>query len=362
MRILDRRGVHRHGRNALVCPSTASTSRIDSLYLKNLGRVVLGGLGVLTLFALPVVLLFAESIRARTRYLAGAIAILSIVPIHLLKIDKWPANAAFNATTSLAVERLNDLAARGMHLAAGRDSLRVVLTGAAVFGLLCVAFSFSAGERGRPLPEPEPSAISWPKLAVLLGPFSVAYILLIAAHIAFYDRYFMPLLVILLLVLTRYYQQRVRANLPLASALLIVLFSGFSLAATHDAFASYRGYAAAASEIQSGGVPATAILGPDQYEWWAELNKPGYINDPNPTFKGAYTARYGYFVPASCEKNLFYGILLGGYPDIQPAYAVSTNPRECGGQAAYPPVTYRTWIAPHVNTIYALRLPPTFPY
>lgn len=346
----------------LVNPESQVASGIDFLYLKNLGRVVLGGLGVLTLFALPVLLLFAGSLRARTRYMAGAVAILSIAPIHLLKIDKWPANAAFNAITSLAVERLNDLAAQGMHLAAGRDSLRIVLTGTTVFGLLCLAFSFSASERGRPLPEPEPSAISWPKLAVLLGPFSVVYILLVAAHIAFYDRYFMPLLVILLLVLTRYYQQRVRANLPLAAALLVVLFGGFSLVATHDAFASYRGYAAAVSEIQSDGVPATAILGPDQYEWWVELNTPGYINDPHPTFKGAYIARYGNFVPASCDKNLFNGLLLGGYPDIQPAYAVSPNPHECGGQVAYPPVTYRTWITPHVNTIYALRLPPSFPY
>jgi hypothetical protein len=172
----------------------------------------------------------------------------------------------------------------------------------------------------------------------------------------------MPLLVILLLVLARYYQQRVKANLPWASVLPIVLFGGFSLVATHDAFASYRGYAAAASEIQSGGVPATAILGPDQYEWWAELNTPGFINDPHPAIKGAYIARYGNFVPASCEKKLFNGILLGGYPDIQPAYAVSTNPRECGGQVAYSPVTYRTWISPHENTIYALRLPPSFPY
>jgi hypothetical protein len=354
--------MHWFAHQPLVNPGSQVPSRIDSLYLKNLGRVVLGSLGVLTLFALPVLLLFAGSLRTRTRYLAGAIAILSIAPIYLLKIDKWPDNAAFNAITSLAVERLNDLAAQGMHLAAGRDSLRIVLTGAAVFGLLCLVSSFFASERDRTLPEREPSAISWPKLAVLLGPFSVAYILLIAGHVAFYDRYFMPLLVILLLVLTRYYQQRVSANLPWASVLLVVLFGGFSLVATHDAFASYRGYAAAASEIQSGGVLATAILGPDQFEWWTELNLPGYINDPHPTFKGAYTARYGFFVPANCEKNLFYGILLGGYPDIQPEYAVSANPRECGGQVAYPPVTYRTWIAPQVNTIYALRLPPSFPY
>src|ERR1700734_1442188 len=49
-------------------------------YLTNVGRVVLGGTGDLTLYSLPVLLMFAASLRLRSRVLAAAAAILSIAP------------------------------------------------------------------------------------------------------------------------------------------------------------------------------------------------------------------------------------------------------------------------------------------
>jgi hypothetical protein len=64
-------------------------------------------------------------------------------------------------------------------------------------------------------------------------------------------------------------------------------------------------------------------------------------------------------VPANCDRGLYFLILLGSTPSIQPAYAVSLNPQECGGQVAFPPVEYSTWIAPRTNWIYAVRLPPS---
>ena len=351
--------MHWFAHQPLVNPESQFHNRAESLYLRNLGRVVLGGVGDLALFALPVLGCFAGALRARTRGMAAAGAILAAIPMHLLKIDKWPVNAAFNAITSDTVLRLNEIAARATGREAARGGLRFLLTAAAVFGLLCLGGALFTSRRNRS-PQRETNAVSWRQLAILLVPFGAAYILLVAMHIAFYDRYFMPLLFIVLLALTRFYQQRVRAHLPWPAVLLIVLFGGFSLIATHDAFAAYRGYQAAAGEIESSGVPATAILGPDQFEWWAELSMPGYVSGVNAPASGAYVARHGDFVPADCNKNLFTGILLGGFPDLQPAYALSLNPRECGGQIAYPPVIYRTWIAPRVNTIYAVRLPAAF--
>ena len=49
-----------------VDPESQLPSAIDSLYLKNLGRVVLGGLGVLTLCALPVLLLMYAATKYAT--------------------------------------------------------------------------------------------------------------------------------------------------------------------------------------------------------------------------------------------------------------------------------------------------------
>lgn len=344
-------------------PVSPIPHRIDLDFLKNGGRVVLGGGGVLTMYALPVLLLFAGALRSWKRRLAAAlVALLAIVPIHLLKIDKWPVNAAFNVITFHTADRLNDLAAAAIHLAAARSSLRFLLTGAVVFGLLCLVLFCIERAPMRPLPTERPvsqqkdTAISWQKLGVILGPFSAAYLFFVVVAFVLYDRYFLPLLAILLLLLVRFYQEKQKDRLSWACILLIVLFAGFSLTATHDDFALSRSYAATAAEIRLSGVPATAILGPQAMEGWAELEKAGHLHPPTVrTAEAVLTPEKG--VPANCDKVLYSLILLGLTPSIQPAYAVSPNPKECDGQIAFAPVKYSTWIAPRTNWMYAVRLP-----
>jgi hypothetical protein len=226
-----------------------------------------------------------------------------------------------------------------------------------VFGLLCLILSCIKRPRALPGPQEEDRAISWQKLGLILGPFSVAYILFATVHGAFFDRYFLPLFAFLLLVLTRYYQQTIQANLTRAWILPIVLFAGFSLVSIHDAFARYRGFIAAAGEIRSSGVPATAILGPEPYEGWTQLEKEGRLNYSSNVSQNPSPPQSEEAVPANCDKDLYFLILLGYVPSIQPAYAVSLNPNECGGQVAFSPVMYRTWVAPRTNWIYAVRLP-----
>lgn len=337
---------------------------IDLDFLKNGGRVVLGGAGILTMYALPALLPFAGALRIwKRRAAAAAVALLAIIPIHLLKIDKWPVNAAFNVITFHSVDRLNDLAVAAIHLAAARSSLRLLLTGAVVFGLLCLVLSCFERAPARPLPaanavpQQENTAISWQKLGVILGPFSAAYLFFVVMAFAIYDRYFLPLLAILLLVLVRFYQEKQKARLSWACILLIAVFAWFSLTATHDDFALSRGYVATDAEIRSSGVPATAILGPQALEGWAQLEKVGYLHSPRTVPKAGSVSESGQGVPANCDKGLYFLLLLGMTPAIQPAYAVSPNPKECGGEIAYPPVKFGTWLAPRTNWMYAVRLP-----
>jgi hypothetical protein len=345
-------------------PYSAPAPILDKLgfdLLKNFGRVVFGGAGVLALFALPVLLFFAGSLRSWRRPASAAVAILAIAPIHLLKIDKWTARAASNAIATPTFERLNAIAAQGIRLAAARYGLPMLLTGATVFGLLCLVLCCFERRQGRPDAQAEAAPISWQKLGVILGPFSAAYVALLAAQYVLFERYFLPLLAILLLVLTRFYQERVQAKLPVASVSLIFLFGAFSVVATHDKFAQYRGYATAIDELRAGGTPATAILGPWEFGSWTEVEKAGYLNDSRIRVpKGAYVLQPARDLPANCTPGFFGS--LEAMPALQPTYAVSPNPQECGGTVAYPPVTYRTWIAPRINTIYAIRLPPSFPH
>src|SRR5580698_3427260 len=130
--------------------------------VKNFGRVVLGGAGVLTLFALPVLLCFAGYLRSwRQRAMAAVAAVLALLPIHWIKIDKWPANEAFDAITTSTFERLNAIAAQAIHLDAARYGLRVLLTGAMVFGLFCLALCGFERSREHSATQPEAAAISW---------------------------------------------------------------------------------------------------------------------------------------------------------------------------------------------------------
>jgi hypothetical protein len=105
-------------------------------------------------------------------------------------------------------------------------------------------------------------------------------------------------------------------------------------------------------------VPAEAIVGlwPREYDFWTQVEQAGYINDPRIEVpRGAYVPQP---VPAYSRDCIADATFFDLAPQIKPAYLVSLDPGQCGGQAAFPPVAYHTWIAPHTNWVYALKLPP----
>ena len=42
---------------------------------------------------------------------------------------------------------------------------------------------------------------------------------------------------------------------------------------------------------------------------------------------------------------------------IHPVYGLSFDPSLCDGLAGFSPVTYHTWLAPHVTPIYVVKYP-----
>ena len=327
--------------------------RIDRKALNFLVKAGFKGVGQLALLALPVLLMFCGSIRSWNRRAAAVFGIgflcFAVSGIALKRAGKlhlWHAPFLRMTFTDIPFDRLSISGDQGLHHAVPRDSLGALLTGAVVLGILCMAACVFAGPNRRATFQHETSPISWPKLGTLLGFLGAAYIVILALdelrNGILYDRYLLPLLAILLLVLARYYQERVKAKLPRACVLLIVVFGAFSVAATHDEFALYRGYVSATDEIRSSGVPAEAIVGPWEYDWWTQIEKAGYINHPRIQVpRGAYLPQPVRVYPATCPSVLFRSLSLN-MPAIKPAYVVSINPGECGGQAAFPPVMYST--------------------
>ncbi len=338
-------------------------SGIDWEALKALAECGIYFPALLSALTLPVLVAFAGRLRAWNRRTAPVLAAASafMLPLIALILSGKMRIALSSATdymTNHTFERLDGTLSRVTHLGIAHIGLRYLVAGVAACGLLGVVSQLLAGKRAHQDSSREDNRISRQTIAVLLVPFSVVYVgLLASATLQFrvYDRYLLPMLPLLLLVMARYHQDAIETHLPLICVLFIGLAGGFSVVATHDKFALSRGYVQAVNEIRSTGVPTTAVLGPFESRAWSEVEKVGYVNENGIRVpQGLYQPQPPRALPADCPeyKTLYLT------PDFNPQYVIALNPTDCGGQVAFPPVMYRTWIAPHTNWIYFVRFPP----
>ena len=195
---------------------------------------------------------------------------------------------------------------------------------------------------------------SWKQLGILLAPFSIAYCLLLVPRASsregIFDRYLLPLLVVALLCLLRYYQEQVHSQLPQTTILLVAITAVYGVTATHNTFALYRARVALAAELSADGVADSAVDGGWEYNLGIELQHADHINFPSITIPAhAYTP-----VPAPppgrCQMLLYENT-----PHIHPLYGVSFDPNECYGPAPFTPVHYTRWLASKPGTLYVVR-------
>lgn len=193
--------------------------------------------------------------------------------------------------------------------------------------------------------------LPWSTLTMLLLPFSLAYSALLiprAAENSLYDRYLLPLLVVALVFLVRFYQERVTIRLPMTSIACIVIFALFGIAGMHDLFAMDRARLRATKELHAAGIPDTSFYGGFDYDGWTQIAYGGYINS-HLIIKPVH---------AHHEPSLFIKTRPCGYswaplfPIINPKYALSFNSTSCSGLSSLPPVSYKTWLPPFRGTIY----------
>ena len=108
------------------------------------------------------------------------------------------------------------------------------------------------------------TSISWGQLGVLLGPFTAAYLVLLAYRAAsvandntgvLFDRYSLGLLLVALICLVREFQDRIQPRFSLVSAVFIVIMAAYGVAITHNTFALYRARVAMAAELRAANSP-----------------------------------------------------------------------------------------------------------
>jgi hypothetical protein len=347
-------------RQPYAIPETLVPDGIDFKWVENVVAIALRGGAELALLLIPVLLMFVAPLRKADRrmvlvFVAGSLffASMGLILFFYHGLDHWLAPFLGNYVSARGVVDVQSI--MGERPVVLHYGLRVVLTVATVLGLVGLVTVFF-GNAPKLSSIPNKPALSWGDLGAILAPFSVAYAALVAPRAAtggFYDRYLLPLLMLSLLVLARYWQERVRPDLPIASLVLIGIFGFFAIAATHDLFAMYRGYQVAIDELRSSGLPATAIRGSWENDGWTELEAVGYINERRIRIpRDAYVLQPITGFPAGCDGNSTDRV-----PAIKPIYALSFDPEQCGGQAGFPPVPYRTWLAPHIARIYIVRFP-----
>ncbi len=227
-----------------------------------------------------------------------------------------------------------------------------VLLTIASFGGMAGVIVLILGDLKRSPDMDSSAVVSWRQLFVLLGPFIVVYSLLLiprAATSGVHDRYLLGPLVVALLCLVRYYQERIQSRLPFASVVLVGVMAVYSVVVVHNMFALYRARVQMAGELRGAGVPETAVDNGWEYNYGVELKHAPSLNNPKIVVPvGAYVSTPPQ--PAgTCSMNSY-----DYTPHIHPRYGVSFDPNACYGEAPFAPVRYVRWLARGPGTLYVV--------
>jgi hypothetical protein len=240
--------------------------------------------------------------------------------------------------------------------------LTVVCIGG-LFGVIASLFSrpLAASTPLTPSAPAAPSAVSgnlsWHQLFVLLAPFTIVYILLLiprAAKGTIFDRYLLEVLIVAILCLVRYYQERYGPRLPLAASIAIAVLAAYGVVITYNTFDLNRARVALAAELNANGVPDTAIDNGWDYNLGVELQHANHINFRTLRIPaGAYVPTPPP-PPGTCDTYWY-----DQTPHVRPIYGITFDPHACYGPAPFAPVHYSRWPYRTPGTLYVVRYTPT---
>lgn len=232
---------------------------------------------------------------------------------------------------------------------------QALLTIASIGGFLSLVISFIITPK-KPQTDPPSVGLSWRQLRTLLLPFVAAYYIFLvplASTLGLSDRYLLGLLVACLPMVVRYYQEKIRPQLPLSAILLVAIMAIYAIVVTHNTFALYRARTAIAAEINAAGIPDTAVNNGWEFNYDVELQHADHLNDYRLNVPANAYIPPPPLPPGTCQM-----ILYTGTPHIRPLYSVSYDPNACYGPASFAPVHYSRWLASHPGDLYVVRAVP----
>ena len=316
-------------------------------------------------FLLPIMVLFLPTIRKNS---SRVIAIFFALILSYLFLVTYPSHLRGLFRSLLeptgggpgswigvhgTVEILTIKGTSPLFLHYGTQVFLTILSLGALISLIISLFNSPKNLRN----ESPSSDISWQQLGILFVPFTLAYILLLISAAAttyfLYDRYALGLLILVLVCLIRYYQERIHARLPSASILLVLIIAIYGIALTHNMLSFYRAHAALAAELRANGVPDTSVDYGWEYNLLTELQYTDHLNDsrivvPANTYVPVPP------LPAGTCSMFWYDKT----PHIHPLYGVSFNPNACYGPAPFAPIHYSRWPYRTPGTLFVVRYTP----
>ncbi|WP_353066526.1 hypothetical protein RBB77_08605 [Tunturibacter psychrotolerans] len=200
-----------------------------------------------------------------------------------------------------------------------------------------------------------PSGLSWKTLLHLLGPFAVAYTLLLVIPSAWgntYDRYLMSLFVLALLCLLRLYQERVSARLPALSYATLVAFSIFTILGIHDWFAMHNARVAAIDTLHKANISSSQFQAGFEYDGLTQIDNAGTVVDSRVKLPAGIELQYAPpGLPSNCAA-----LFDPHTPSVHPIYFLAFQKAPCVTDSQFDAVPYRTWLPPFQRQILILKL------
>jgi hypothetical protein len=338
---------------------------IDQGHLFNTALAGLRGLLETAFLLSPIFIAFALAfLKTRNRWvylsLAGAIVFCAYLCLrphgYWVGIVLAPASSGIgNYVTSRGILELPAIGNRPLVL---NFAVRVVITVVSYFAAFAFVVLLIARNRRVQAPEAMTSELSWRQLFLLIGPFTLAYCAFLAIRVfsgVMFDRYLLPLLMVLAVVAVRFYQERISSRLPRTCFAVLFLSAAFGVAGTHDMFAADRARLAAIEQLRAAGLPRTAFYAGFAYDGWTQIDAQGHIdaNDIHtPTGIRTLPEARSKFNPCFYWAARF-------YPAIRPQYVISYDDFSCGDpQNRFAPVPYHLWLPPFSGAIYSRSVSP----
>lgn len=302
------------------------------------------------LLTLPVLIAFLWNYPFRERWArsqAGTVAAFIVIPIVLYGVLKTP---SFHEHLSYLLAPFSDseVTAKGFEIGGLPGTrpdvlplwVQVVLTILTLSSLVAFGLFFLNAPRVASKARLDTKlGVSAATLIWLLAPFTFAYLALMITRAAVFERYFVPMLFIFLLLAVRFYQAKVATYLPTVSVVLLALYAVFGVLSLHDYIASSRARLEAADHLRAAEVPRSQIRAGFEYDGWTQIELTGNLA---PKKRSSSLPKCSYWWESDS-------------PSITGKYELSYD-KTCFSESEFPAVEYQTWLPPHHQNIYTLRL------